>query len=236
MADLYANVSPSPSTGEPTVSIPSADILNHPSTQIPPQVYSNNYQNPPNMPIQSSVNFGSQGSQNVRFIGFGERFLAFIIDMILLSIIINLIESTFFPSLSAASEPFTNFLLGETTEQPTDAQWDAYYDAIMYGAIIRFVIYIIYYLICYTAFKGKSIGKAVLGLTVIDLRTMAPVQNIGVIFLDILTKAVDTFVLLIDLFIGLLAHPGPYQQIRISQKWCKTAVVKVVRAPLMPIF
>lgn len=236
MADLYGSSPTTQPAGGPTVSIPSTDTLNSPTPEVPPNPYYRNAGYSQNTAVNTSVNFGPQGSQNVIFIGFGQRLLAFIIDMIILSIIINLVETTFFPSLSTASEPFVNYLLSDNPVEPTEAQWNAYYDAIMYGAIIRFVLYIIYYMICYTAFKGKSIGKAVLGLTVIDLRTMQPVQNIGVIFLDVLTKAIDNFALLADVFIGAIAHPGPYQQIRITQKWCKTAVVKVVRVPNMPIF
>jgi uncharacterized RDD family membrane protein YckC len=207
------------------------------------------YYNPPGIPTNTNGQMGVMGNppfQGFIFAGFGQRLFAFLIDAFIIGLITNFIGIYFMPG--SLSVQYTNFvntyansnLTTTTTMTTLPPQFMSFFNSfVLFLFVFEAILFFLYYIICNLALKGRTIGKALLGLRTVDAETLAPISGFGRILLDSFSKIVVIFFFLfvglfIDLIIGILSNPGQKHQIRITQKLAKTAVIKQIRVPLMP--
>jgi uncharacterized RDD family membrane protein YckC len=151
----------------------------------------------------------------VRFVGFGDRLIAYIIDMIVLNVFSFLIGLILpLPSIDPLA----------LIDMNGNIDMGAFQNYMLVNTLITFIFSMIYYFVCYMGLKGKTVGKAALKIITVDADTLEPMIQPGKIFLDSILKA--TGLILLDLIIGAIANPGQKQQFRIMQKAAHTAVIK----------
>jgi uncharacterized RDD family membrane protein YckC len=168
---------------------------------------------------------------------FGERFLAYLIDIIIIALISNFIIDQIFYNLIFADVMDT---LTAFVEADIEAMSDAQFEALMNTLTLIYIRLIVYYSIIYFAYfflfswalKGRSPGKAIMKLQIVDPTTLDPITSPGRLLIDSITKF---YVLIVfDVIIGAIANPRERKQYRITQKLAKTAVIKKPQTPFMP--
>lgn len=168
------------------------------------------------------------------FASFGERLIAWIIDMIILYLIGSFITPFF---LEDMGNDMLLMLENLNPETMTDAQYEAFMSAattfLMMSELVGWILSVIYFFLFTWLAKGRTLGKMALKLVVVDQDTLQPVENPGRILIDSLTKR--PILLFFDLIIGAIAGSSQRKQFRVTQKLSKTVVVKKNLLPAAPM-
>jgi uncharacterized RDD family membrane protein YckC len=155
------------------------------------------------VPIEQPAQPTSPLPEGSKYAEFGDRFLAFIIDMIIISAITGIIS----------------FMMWER------GGW----------GIVEFLVGLIYFWVCESnEGKGQTLGKKAMNLRTVDEKTLGAITPKQA-FLHVIGKVLFVF---LDVFIGLITHDQDKnnpnvvdnQQIRISQRFSHTVVVKLPKA------
>jgi uncharacterized RDD family membrane protein YckC len=154
---------------------------------------------PQEKPVQSKPLTTPGG---VQYADFLYRFVALIIDGIIIAIITGPITWALFPS---------RWL------EPWSVWWQ--------NSLISYLIGFLYFWLLESYNKGQTVGKLALKLRTVDEKTFAP-SDPGKYALNNLLKA-GSFLFILDFIIGILSNSGdPQKRLRIMQNVSETVVIR----------
>ncbi|MEL7236710.1 MAG: RDD family protein, partial [Chloroflexota bacterium] len=144
------------------------------------------------------------------YAGIGQRFLAVIIDSVVLNIISGLVGG------------IVGFVIGLSSGATTQAEIDALAaTAQAVGGVIGLVIALVYYLYIPPRWDGKTVGKNVMGIKIV--RSNGDVPGVGTMFMR---EFIGKFVSSIVIFIGYLVAFGDDEKRTWHDRMADTRVVR----------
>jgi len=166
----------------------SVEITVTPTTELPP---------PPPPPPTEVPPPPITSEEQVVYAGFWERFLAFILDVIIIGIVSWI---GFFAILGSAMDYFG------------------------LGSLFSWLLAFLYFWALESFNKGQTIGKIALKLRTVDEYSLEPATP-GNLVINNLSRG--WWVIILDFIIGILANSGDVQKrLRILQNLSKTVVIK----------
>jgi uncharacterized RDD family membrane protein YckC len=143
--------------------------------------------------------------------GIGRRFLAFIIDWI----IVLIINGIFYPEVKFFDIKWRPFKFTWVNQ----ALWNL-------SLLTSWLIGFLYFWIMESYNNGRSVGKLICGIKTVDKKSLE-VTTPGRNAVNNILKT-TTILFVLDFIIGIIANYGkPEKRLRIGQNWSKTVVIRV---------